>query len=1296
MKFLEKILAFFRRTQLGRKRWYKVVTALAAVVVFATTYAMVLPALTLDQNNAAKVDGLNLGTASVEQTASSESSDLTALDDEDNIVLKASVNSPNAAAPKATVPQLSQIQKNIDKTNDGGTKEAAVNTPNKSNTNIESKDASEENTGIHRSDAPADADQNTENDKYTSGTLTAKGSTYTVTLNYGKDAEIPEDAILTVKELTKGSDAYQEYYEKACDALKAGSNISFARFFDVEITSDGKKIEPSASVDVQITYSDPVALAGSEKINAVHFVKDGDKETPEVLSVDTNYKKGTNDLASVSFKQDSFSIIGTVASYGSWPATDGSDHGYVIVMTNDNNDYYALKHDGTLTPVTYDATRKSVTFGANIANVNAVEADYYWYVQKNQMGNNGIQTAILYYTASNSTKVYLDPSSQTGTISSTTAPVITSESGTWSGSKLYTMETNIYGGTKYFLGFTGTQLKGGITSKSNAADVIFADDFDTSVSVSFDSNGGSAVATQSIKKGSKADKPADPTRDGYYFMGWYSDSELTTPFDFNSTSIENDTTLYAKWKKKSGNQEEQDQDDTILDKPVAHKKLTAHKGKATDPDQSDGTYDLTLSVTGDSKVINKEQKADVLIIFDNSQSMDEQDTNAGKKKIEAGKETINALADKFKAFNSEHPDAVSLSLITYGTHARIREYNQTDIDKFKTVVNSCEIEGEHLVCFGGRTFTDDAGTNWENALRKANQIEHRSGANQYVIFVSDGNPTFRLTTDLSTDNNKYYSLDNSRHLIVNDSPYNKNYVNGSSSDDLFGSGQDEENSSSWIGIPCGYYNGTTFETNGTVSITPEVNVERCYENARDEAKAIVDSGASFYTISTYGKNGSSQNINMQHILNYAYNESDTTETNTPDNHYFEEVDSSGISEAFNNIYNQITSKYVYSNVKIQDTLTNLTAYGVDGQLDGNQFVYKKVKYKKDGTVDTSVNLDLENGFVWDKSDPDNPVKYYPATCTNNSDGTTTITWQPIKNYNDSKDNGIGPTLEDGYSYEVTLRVWPKQEAYDQVAKKLNDSTSTIDNLISQQDISDFTAGVNDPNIGTEISDRRYYRLETNDSTATVEYQKTTINETSDSDPVVTPDPTIYKEYLETPDEIPDIPLTAKKITIEKTWNDGLTNKDRPESVTFYLIQDGDTAHPFATIKIKNPDKTNGTGKDTWKGTAYISPGLEATKTNTTTKVTLNSGHTYTITEDTQSGYQFEADSISGVKLSDSNVTISGGGDLTLTGTNTKTAELPESGGPGTLPYLLGGLLLTGAALIAGAASRRSKRKEVLK
>ena len=69
--------------------------------------------------------------------------------------------------------------------------------------------------------------------------------------------------------------------------------------------------------------------------------------------------------------------------------------------------------------------------------------------------------------------------------------------------------------------------------------------------VMFDSDGGSSVKTATVVNGKTAVKPADPTKDGYVFIGWFADSEKTVPFMFGTQPVTSDLTVYAKWAVKT-------------------------------------------------------------------------------------------------------------------------------------------------------------------------------------------------------------------------------------------------------------------------------------------------------------------------------------------------------------------------------------------------------------------------------------------------------------------------------------------------------------------------------------------------------------------------------------------------------------------------------------------------------------------------------------------------------------------------------------------------------------------------
>jgi uncharacterized repeat protein (TIGR02543 family) len=65
--------------------------------------------------------------------------------------------------------------------------------------------------------------------------------------------------------------------------------------------------------------------------------------------------------------------------------------------------------------------------------------------------------------------------------------------------------------------------------------------------VTFDSKGGSAVASQTIDAGALVRRTVVPSKTGYNFIGWYKESGCTNVWDYMSDTIYANTTLYAKW-----------------------------------------------------------------------------------------------------------------------------------------------------------------------------------------------------------------------------------------------------------------------------------------------------------------------------------------------------------------------------------------------------------------------------------------------------------------------------------------------------------------------------------------------------------------------------------------------------------------------------------------------------------------------------------------------------------------------------------------------------------------------------
>ncbi len=93
----------------------------------------------------------------------------------------------------------------------------------------------------------------------------------------------------------------------------------------------------------------------------------------------------------------------------------------------------------------------------------------------------------------------------------------------------------------------GEEVTAGTTfDKAAAIYAQWTENAPGTVTVTFDVKGGSAVQAQTVESGKTAAKPADPTKEGFTFGGWYADETCVTAFDFQK-AVTADTTVYAKW-----------------------------------------------------------------------------------------------------------------------------------------------------------------------------------------------------------------------------------------------------------------------------------------------------------------------------------------------------------------------------------------------------------------------------------------------------------------------------------------------------------------------------------------------------------------------------------------------------------------------------------------------------------------------------------------------------------------------------------------------------------------------------
>lgn len=139
-------------------------------------------------------------------------------------------------------------------------------------------------------------------------------------------------------------------------------------------------------------------------------------------------------------------------------------------------------------------------------------------------------------------------------------------------------------------------------------------------------------------------------------------------------------------------------------------------------------YTLHLTASGDStsSTVITATPADIVLVMDKSGSMEgELDSNA--------KKAANALAKKLLTDeNSKLPidQQVQMAVVTFSTNASLKQKFTTNVSEINAAVED----------------DPDGGTNWEAALKQANDLQGRSGVKKHIIFLSDGDPTFRTSS----------------------------------------------------------------------------------------------------------------------------------------------------------------------------------------------------------------------------------------------------------------------------------------------------------------------------------------------------------------------------------------------------------------------------------------------------------------------------------------------------------------------------------------------------------------------
>ncbi|QOL35284.1 DUF7604 domain-containing protein [Bifidobacterium lemurum] len=179
-------------------------------------------------------------------------------------------------------------------------------------------------------------------------------------------------------------------------------------------------------------------------------------------------------------------------------------------------------------------------------------------------------------------------------------------------------------------------------------------------------------------------------------------------------------------------------DDVDLEAP-AHRKYIKDNG--------DGTYWLSLDVTGASRASTEQnyQAADVVLVMDTSGSMNDcvaydRRGNCTQRRWGIATSAASALANQLLTdANAALPtnQQVQMAVVDFDTTSKVMDLSSRwGAQSWTTSASAVTSSFDDMSASGG--------TNWEAGLSDANSLNSsRAGVKKYIIFLSDGSPTFR-------------------------------------------------------------------------------------------------------------------------------------------------------------------------------------------------------------------------------------------------------------------------------------------------------------------------------------------------------------------------------------------------------------------------------------------------------------------------------------------------------------------------------------------------------------------------
>ena len=1197
----DKMSAFLE--QLKKKMNLKsLVVTLAAIVVFTTTYLLILPAFTLDKDEAMEQGGIDV--VAVETAAEADQAEAVPAEDTASEEPAAETDQAEATAAEGVVPEEPAASA------DQAVEDAVSEEPAVSKEEAGKAKPADQAEATDKPEAVAKPDVKLLTKEKTLKAEQAKGDDFEVSAIVDKDAKVPEDVFLQATELTKDTEGfdYDAYYEKALKALKKDSDdvegIKTIKFYDISLEAESQEesVEPKAAVNVKIEYEDGLKVDDKDNVRIVHFdeQENGDVKA-EVLDNKENKVKTTvnneSELTEASFDTEGFSIF-AVAETETITATLMTADGETLKVTV-NYGPDAQIPEGAILEVEEVQDGDEGWFDRSVRLADVLNKNY---------GNVTLSDARFLNISIMVDGKEFEPKAPVQVKIEYDEPLVTEDAVD-------------YG----YDGFTGEKIIP--QKKANRFVVVHYTDEKTELIESNNISGDSGFIETT------------------YNVGGFSDTDLAYMYDYDTYEAGDDYNPSAAIHTADILSELKATETNTTGgalKRAAKAVGEALRGAGDVPahskkliDNENGTYTIGLDVTGDAETEgNKASNANVIIIYDTSTSMEAPGQVWGGGTDDQRNNYVPM------ATGGRGIDSTGSNQTTYSDGIYFQLYRQNDSGSGYTALTNDNYSGTVYRRTGsGRprdpyVYTEYRGQRYSYSIDRADASEkvvydftnalfgyqnpddpatpEDESTNIQAAFITFdasanyGNTPPPLGRWTSNKNDILSRVDSSgTNHILN---YH-NYTNWTdaldAAEDLVDSADDDPTY-------------VVFITDGRPQTEDESAARPNYETSKVIAKRIQDKcaekGGELYGIFAFANSDDW----LAALMYYAYNGSDPSNPGTTfdTEGYYKANDTAALTQAINEIFQKIVQTLGVTDVTIADGTTSnvATNTGIAHllEVDTSSFQYWM-----------SIPVTAASGGKYTFSMPDkttgNPITYTVTPSGGNvtiswtdKDGvdrtasyagkvnlnTLTIEWKPgeegktdfypaapdasFNSSTGSVDWNLHPvgTLLDDVTYTVTFDCYPSQDTLDMIADLKNGDIqySSLDPAIRQYLTSD-------------------YKLKTN-TTATLSYTDTRTENGPQTSGFTNPDPQ---------------PVNAtEEVTVSKNWNNTLDSREGwKHDLQLYVTRDGEEVH---TVELSQGNN--------WTNKAWISYGILTVDEDGTVHQ-KTTGHDYSFSEDLETGYYWE-------------------------------------------------------------------------